>query len=483
MRTFIQGFLISFFGFFSIQPILAQSKHPNVIFVLMDDLGYGDLGITGAMGYETPQLDALAKEGTRFSNFVTAQAVCSASRAAYLTGCYPNRLGISGALFPNAKVGLNPSEETLAELFKAKNYRTALFGKWHLGDHPNFLPLSQGFDEYAGIPYSNDMWPVDYNGKRIVDTTQWKSTIPPLRWYEGSKIVKELHGLEEQDGLTEALTQKALAFIEKNKQRPFFMMLAHHMVHVPLGMGGVFKGKSVHGMFGDVMMEVDASMGRIRAKLKTLGLDKNTIIIFTSDNGPWLNYGNHAGSSGGFREGKGTSFEGGHRVPFLFYWPGKVPAGQIQNKLTAAMDLLPTLAEICGLPLPQKKVDGLSFWPILSQKVKGPVRREFYYYYRKNSLEAVRLDDWKLVLAHPGRTYEGFLPGNDRYPGPVNENAPVSEALYDLRRDPGERYDVKKLYPKVYEELQALAEKARKSLGDDIQKQIGLENRPIGKVD
>jgi arylsulfatase len=461
----------------------SQEKQPNIILIVIDDLGYGDVVAYGGTEYQTPHIDQLATEGMRFTNFVVAQAVCSASRAAILTGCYPNRLGISGAYFPGAKVGLNPNEQTIAELLKEKNYATAIFGKWHLGDKKEFLPLNQGFDEYAGIPYSNDMWPVDYDGKHFTDPNHWKFKTPELRWYEGNEIVKELKTLEDQSKITQELTDHALSFIERNKKKPFFLYLPHHMVHVPLGVDKKFKGKSKQGMFGDVMMEVDASVGAIHQKIKDLGLEDNTLILFTSDNGPWLNYGNHAGNSGGFREGKGTSYEGGHRVPFIAKWPGRIPSGIVNNQFSASIDLLPTIAEVAGVSGPDKKIDGKSILGLLENKLDAQPRKEFYYYYRKNNLEGVRIDDWKLVLAHPGRTYEGFQPGKDGFPGKVDENYPVPEGLYDLRRDPSERYDVRNSYPEIYQKLLTLAEKARKELGDDLLERKGEENREIGRVE
>ncbi len=476
--------ILTFFVFLApVYSSYSQQKQPNIVLIVIDDLGYGDVVAYGGTEYQTPHIDQLAVEGMRFTNFVVAQAVCSASRAAILTGCYPNRLGISGAYFPGAKVGLNPNEQTIAELLKEKNYATAIFGKWHLGDRKEFLPLNQGFDEYAGIPYSNDMWPVDYDGEHFTDPNHWKYKTPELRWYEGNEIVKELKTLEDQSKITQELTDHALSFIERNKDKPFFLYLPHHMVHVPLGVDDKFKGKSKQGMFGDVMMEVDASVGAVHQKIKDLGLEENTLILFTSDNGPWLNYGNHAGNSGGFREGKGTSYEGGHRVPFIAKWLGKIPMGIVNNQFSASIDLLPTIAEIADVSGPNKKIDGKSILGLLENKPNAQPRKEFYYYYRKNNLEGVRMDDWKLVLAHPGRTYEGFQPGKDGFPGKVDENSPVPEGLYDLRRDPSERYDVRDSYPEIYQKLLALAEKARNELGDDLVERKGAENREIGRVE
>ncbi len=456
-----------------------QNMNPNVILIFMDDMGNGDLGVTGALEYQTPAIDKMANEGIRFTNFLTAQAVCSASRAGLLTGCYPNRIGISGAYGPNSKVGINADETILSELFKQKEYSTAIIGKWHLGDHEDFLPLQHGFDENFGIPYSNDMWPKDYNGEPATD---WrKKNYPPLFVFEGNEKKIPINTLEDQGHLTRIYTERAVDFINRKKDNPFFLYMPHSMTHVPINASDAFKGKSKQGLYGDVMMEIDWSVNEIIKALKNNGIDKNTMIIFTSDNGPWINFGNHAGSTGGLREGKGTSYEGGHRVPCIIYWPGQIKPG-ISNSLSSAIDILPTLADLLDLKLPPKKIDGVSLAPILHGDMNAQPRKEFYYYYRYNSLEAVRRDDWKLVLPHPGRTYENFEVGMDGYPGKVNENAPVKQGLYDLRRDQGERYDLQNQFPDIVKSLQELADKAREDLGDDILKVEGKNRRPIGSI-
>ena len=453
------------------KPALAP---PNVVLFFMDDLGYGDLSVTGALDYTTPNLDRMAAEGSRFSNFLVAQAVCSASRAALLTGCYPNRLGISGALGPNSPIGLNPNEETLADLLKERGYATGIFGKWHLGDKQPFLPLQQGFDEYYGVPYSHDMWPLHPN--------QAKANYPPLRWIDGNEPKQEIKNLDDASKITSTVTERAILFIRKHKKGPFFLYVPHPLPHVPLAVSASFKGKSARGLFGDVMTELDWSVGQILSELKQQGLDKNTLVMFISDNGPWLNYGDHAGSSGGFREGKGTSYEGGHRVPCLVRWPGVVPAGRVCNKLLTTMDVLPTIVKICGARLPKQRIDGIDWLALLKGDNTVTPRDHFYYYYRKNSLEAVRQGDWKLVLPHPGRTYEGFLPGQGGQPGPSTESHEFPSALYDLRRDPGERYDVQEQHPDIVATLEKLAEEARTDLGDDLQKRTGTNMREPGRI-
>ena len=449
---------------------------PNIILIYMDDMGYGDLSCYGGLNVHTPQLDKLAAEGIRFTNFLTTQAVCSASRASLLTGCYANRVGISGALWPIAGIGLSLEETTIAELLKQKKYATAAFGKWHLGDVKGYLPRNHGFDQYYGIPYSNDMWPVWYDGTPAKPGTN-KFNYPPLPLIEGDEKVGTINSLDEQAQLTKQLTDKTLEFIDKNKARPFFVYLAHPMPHVPINASKAFRGKSKQGLYGDVIQEVDANVGRIVTKIHELGLDKNTLVIFSSDNGPWLNFGNHAGSAGGFREGKGTSFEGGHRVPCIMRWKGTIPSGIVANQLASTIDIFPTIAAITQTQLPSNKIDGVDLLPLLKGNLSLTPRTSFYYYYRKNALEAVRQDHWKLVFEHPSRSYAGQAPGKDGFPGNAPEDIMMPKALYDLRRDPGEVYDVQQQYPEVVRMLEALAEEARSDLGDELQKRTGMHTR------
>ena len=459
---------------FQAQAQVQAQKVPNVIIVLLDDMGYGDLSVTGASGYKTPNIDRICVEGMRFTHYYSPQAVSSASRAGLLTGCYPNRIGFSGALGPGSKVGIADSEETIAEVLKKKGYACAAFGKWHLGDHPKFLPVNHGFDEYYGIPYSNDMWPFHPQNPR---------GYPPLPMIEGDRIVNPEMTAADQEQMTTQFTERSVQFIEKNKNKPFFLYLAHPMPHVPLFVSEKFKGKSEYGTYGDVKMEIDWCMGEILKALKKNGIDENTLIIFTSDNGPWINYGNHAGSTAGLREAKGTSYEGGQRVPCVMRWPAKIPAGTICNRLASSIDLLPTIARLCGAPLPSLKIDGLDISPLMMGDEKANPREYFLYYYRRNNLECVRNDRFKLVLPHTGRSYEGFLPGNDGRPGQVNDSHQENFALYDLIRDPGERYDVQALYPEVVEELMKVVENARLDLGDDLTKNEGSGRRESGRVE
>jgi arylsulfatase A-like enzyme len=445
--------------------INAQTKKPNIILVYIDDMGYGDIGITGANSYLTPNFNQMQKDGVLFTQFYSPQAVCTASRAGVLTGAYPNRIGFSGALDHNSKMGLNPDEQTIPELLKTKGYKTAAYGKWHLGHLPEFLPRQHGFDEFFGIPYSNDMWPNHPTGKNYY---------PPLPLIENETTIQTN---PDQSQFTTLFTEKSLSFIEKNKSNPFFIYLAHPMPHVPLFVSEKFKGKSRQGLYGDVMMELDWSIGQIRNKLKELKMEENTLLIVTSDNGPWINYGNHAGSTGGLREGKGTSFEGGQKVPCLMNWKGVIPGGTICNNLASSIDILPTLAAITGAELSGRKIDGVNIYELMKGDFSQNPRDHFLYYYRKNSLEAIRKGDWKLVLPHHSRTYEGFKPGIDGIPGQVNENHFVEGGLYDLRRDPGERYNVRGDYPEIEAELLKFAAAAREDLGDDLTKNPGKNRR------
>lgn len=457
---------------------------PNIVLILMDDMGYGDIGRNGANQYETPNLNRLANQGTQFTWYYSPQAVSSASRAGLLTGCYPNRIGISGALMPWAENGINSEETTIAEILKTKGYHTSIIGKWHLGHHKQFLPLQHGFDEYYGIPYSNDMWPVDFDGVpiQLKDTTSNKMKYPILPLIEGNEKVGEVRTLSDQDKLTTDYTERTVRFIDQHKKDKFFLYLPHSMVHIPLGVSEKFRGKSKQGMYGDVMMEVDWSIGEIMKALIRNGIYENTLIIFTSDNGPWLNFGNHAGTTGGLREGKGTSWEGGQRVPCIMRWPGVIPAGDICSKLASSIDILPTIAEITGASLPDKKIDGISILPLLLGDKYATPRNEFYYYYQQNTLEAVQRDYWKVILPHKGISYVGIAPGKDGWPGKTLSIEIKQNELYDLRRDPGENYNVAEYYPEILKELLIIAQEARNDLGDDYTKSPGANRRKTGTI-
>lgn len=448
---------------------------PNVVIVFADDLGYGDLGCFGAKGWQTPHLDRVAREGIRFTSFYTAQPVCSASRAALLTGCYPNRLGIQGALGPDHRHGLHHDEVTLAEVLKQRGYATACIGKWHLGHHPPFLPTRHGFDEYFGLPYSNDMWPhrPDLPNNRY----------PPLPLIEGEKVINADVTAEDQAKLTGWYTQRALRFIERNKDRPFFLYLAHSMPHVPLFVGERFRGSSQAGLYGDVIQEIDASVGAILDTLERCGVDRNTLILFTSDNGPWLSYGNHGGSAGPLREGKGTVWEGGVRVPFVARWPERIPAGSVCSEPAMTIDLLPTLARVCDAPLPGRPLDGKDISPLLLGDPEARCPHEaYYFYYGINELQAVRSGRWKLVLPHTYRTMQGQEPGQDGKPGRYRQVKIEAPQLYDLETDIGETTDLADKHPDIVGKLMIYAEAAREDLGDALTNRSGKNVRPPGRL-
>ncbi len=457
---------------------------PNIVLIFCDDLGYGDVGVYGAKGFETPNLDRLAQQGSRFTRFYVAQPVCSASRAGLLTGCYPNRIGIHGALGPQATVGISNDETTLAEIVKQRGYATAIFGKWHLGHHPQFLPTHHGFDEYFGLPYSNDMWPLHPEFANLPpDAAKRKRGFPDLPLIEGDTIVNPKVTSKEQTQLTTWYTERAVKFIEENHERPFFLYVAHNMPHVPLHVSDKFKGKSQRGLYGDVIEEIDWSVGQIVAALARHGLEDRTLVIFTSDNGPWLSYGNHAGSAGPLREGKGTCWEGGVREPFIARWPGKIPAGRVCNEPAMTIDLLPTIAGLVGAELPKHKIDGLDVWPVLSgvAGAKNP-HDAYYFYYNDNELQAVLSGHWKLYLPHTYRTLGGKPGGRDGSPAPYQQRKVQSHELYDVGTDVSETTDVAAKHPDIVERLLGLAEVARADLGDALTSRTGSGVRQPGRV-
>ena len=451
---------------------------PNIIIIFADDLGYGDLGCYGATGYITPNLDRLAGSGVRFTDFYVAEAVCSASRAALLTGCYSERVGIRGALTPGSYLGLNPEEITIAEMLKDKKYKTAIYGKWHLGHHKKFLPLQQGFDEYLGLPYSNDMWPVGYDGQPAKDL---KGRYPTLMLYEGNKPIRAVNTLEDQAMLTTLYTDKAVQFIEKNRKRPFFLYLAHSMPHVPIAASEKFRGTTENGLFGDVISEIDGSVGEIVKALEENGLRENTLVIFTSDNGPWLNMGNHAGNAGGLREGKGTAFEGGVRVPCIISWPDVIESDWVCSDLVTTMDLLPAIADITGAPLPDRPIDGINIYPQLIRQRTGILPRQELWYYYDGELRALRMGEWKLIFPHLTRSYEGVEPGHDGYPGKYAFLTTGLE-LYNLREDIGERNNVAGEYPEIVETMMKRAAEVRADLGDELTGIKGSGIREPGRL-
>lgn len=452
------------------------AERPNIVLIFTDDQGYGDIGCFGAKDLATPHLDALAREGRRFTNFHVAQAVCTASRAALLTGCYPNRLGLHGALGPKSRVGLNPDETTLAELLKARGYATALVGKWHLGDAPAFLPTRQGFDEYFGLPYSNDMWPHHPEAK--------PGTYPPLPLFEGDQVIDPDVAPDEQAQLTKRYAERAVQFVDRHKDAPFFLYLAPNMPHVPLVAGEKFRGiNTVRGLYGEVIAEIDWAVGEVLGALRRHGLEKNTLVIFTSDNGPWLSYGEHAGSAGPLREGKGTIWEGGTRVPCLMRWPGYIPAGTECAEPLMTIDLLPTIAAVTGAEMPARTIDGLDVRPLLTGEAGAKTPHDaYFFYYNQNELQAVTSGNWKLVLPHKYRTLGDQPRASGGVPVKYRQVFGEKPELYQLADDPGEKTDLAAQHPDRVEALLALAERARGDLGDALTGRVGSGVRPPGRL-
>ena len=461
---------------------------PNVVVIFIDDMGYSDIGPFGATAYKTPNLNRMAKEGRIFSDFVVSSAVCSASRSALLTGCYHTRIGIRGALGPKSNTGLNSSETTLAEVCRSRGYATACYGKWHLGHHPKFLPDHHGFDEYYGIPYSNDMWPLHpaAMAKRAKDPNAeipW-AALPLLETNRdsGYKIINNNMQPSDQEQMTRQFTERAVKFIRRNADKPFFVYLPHPMVHVPLYASDDFKGKSGAGLYGDVVMEVDWSVGQILDTIENIGVERNTLVVFTSDNGPWLSYGTHAGSARPLREGKGTMFEGGYREPTIMWWKGKIPAGTECDQLCSTIDLLPTVANLIGAELPKNRIDGKNILPLMTGQpdAKSP-HEAFYCYYGGGQLQAVRNDRFKLVFPHSYRTLNGHPGGLGGLPVGYKQ-AKTKLSLYDLDADVSETTNVLGEHPVVVKELMAAAERARADLGDTLNKRKGKGVRQAGKL-
>jgi arylsulfatase A-like enzyme len=471
MRYF--NFLLVALLFYSCKTAVKSDKSPNIIIILTDDQGYQDLGSFGSPDIETPHLDQMAQQGVRLTNFYAAQAVCSASRAGILTGCYPNRIGIHGALMPNSKKGLNPDETTLAEMLRTKGYRTGIFGKWHLGDAQKFLPLNHGFDTYFGIPYSNDMWPLHpQQGKGF--------NFGPLPLYENNTIIDTL---TDQSQLTTQITERSIEFIKSNKEAPFFLYIAHPQPHVPLFVSDKFKGKSKRGLYGDVIMEIDWSVGQVLNTLKENNLEENTLVIYTSDNGPWLSYGDHAGSALPLREGKGTALEGGQREPCILYYPGTLPEGKTIDTQMMNIDLLPTIANLVGAELPQNTIDGKNVWDLWTGTTTESPQEAYYFYYHTNELHGVRYKNWKLYFPHSYRTLDGKPGGKSGNPAPYSYKKFEKIALYDLEKDISETTDVAEQYPEVVAQITALADQKRLELGDALTQQVGAGTRPPGTVD
>ncbi len=449
---------------FALATLVAQK--PNVIVILCDDMGYGDLSSYGEKSYRTPNIDKLAQQGVRFTDFYSASPGCSPSRAALLTACYPQRVGIPAVLMPWSRESLSPSEETMAEVFKAQGYATSIIGKWHLGHSDTTSPLNHGFDSFYGLPYSNDMWPPN------------SSQYQPLPLLRNRITVRQIDSLEDQAELTTLYTDEAIRVIRQNKNHSFFLYLAHSMPHVPIGAQKKFRGKAPTP-YGDTVLDLDDSTGRIVRELDRLGLRKNTIVIFTSDNGPWSPYGDHAGHTGGLRGHKGTTFEGGMRVPCIVSWPGRIPA-YTSSAMATNIDLLPTLAELAGVAWTPKNItDGISLAKELVSKEPSP-RLELFYYY-PGQLRAIRVGEWKLHVPHKDLVLSG-PPGTKG--GRVGESSvPIGLSLYHLPSDPAEVNNLVNKHPQIVEKLLLKIRKMRYRLGDTLTKATGSEIRPAAIVE
>ena len=421
----------------------AKASPPNVVILFIDDLGYADIGPFGATKQKTPNLDRMASEGMKLTSFYAAP-VCSVSRAQMMTGCYGVRVSVPGVYPPASRNGLNPAEFTIAERLKERGYATMCIGKWHLGDQPEFLPTRQGFDHYFGIPYSNDMQRASAaDGKRVV---------PLVR----DEKVEELLTDEAQSRIVARYTEEAVGFIRANKDRPFLLYLPHTAVHVPIFPGAEFAGKSANGRFGDWVQEVDWSVGRVLDTLRELKLAENTLVVFTSDNGPWLVKGADAGSALPLRGGKGSTWEGGVRVPTIAWWPGKIAPGSVCDAVAGTIDLLPTAVAIAGGTVPaQPVIDGRDISPLLFGKTKES-QREAHYYFSGLKLGAVRQGPWKLALGPQPETM-----GKAAAPD-ASGNAP---RLYNLDAELGETTNLAEKHPEIVAKLTALAEKKSAEIG------------------
>lgn len=447
----------------------AAAQKPNFIVILADDLGYNDLGCFGSPLIKTPNIDRMAKEGARFTDFYSAPS-CTPARAAFISGCYPQRLGFgdnlgnvnghrspSSVLHPNSPYGLNPSEKTIAEVLKSAGYATGMVGKWHLGDAEKFNPVNHGFDFFFGVPYSNDMKPYYY-----------------------------LRGTERQPGkvdnnlVTSNLTTEALGFIRENRDKPFFLYFAHAMPHTPLGTTADFKDKSPRGAFGDAVQEVDWSVGEVLKTVKEIGADDRTLVVFLSDNGPWLIRGENGGSATPLRNGKASSYEGGIRVPCVMRWPGVIPAGTASKAVAANIDFLPTFAAQAGATVPSdNKIDGKDISALLKNPASAKSPHDKFFYYFGNQLHAVRSGKWKF-RAKNNLKNENVYRKQDRE---LLEKVPIPAALYNLEVDPGEQKDVSKHHPKITKRLQGYLAESRKDLGDSLTGVEGQNLREVGTVE
>lgn len=433
----------------SLDAFAKSEKLPNFAFILADDLGYQDVGCYGSPLIKTPNLDRMASEGMRFTDYYAAAPVCTPSRAALMTGCYPLRVSLPNVINHSSKIGISSDEITIAQLLKTRGYSTACIGKWHLGWQKQFLPTRHGFDYYFGLPYSNDMDPVDFR--------------TPL--FRNEEIIEQP---VVQETLTERYTDEAIKFITKHKDGPFFLYLPHTFPHVPLHASEKFSGKSKRGLYGDVVETIDWSTGRILNTLKELGLDENTLVIFSSDNGPWLSKGENGGCALPLRGGKAQTWDGGMREPCIMRWPGHIPSGSTCSEVATMMDIYPTLAHFAGAKVPTDRIiDGKDIRPLMTGEKDAKSPYDAFFYYRSEQLQAVRSGRWKLILEHKEPETKSTIP----------------QSLYDLKTDIGETTDVSAKHPKVVAMLLAMADRCREDLGDGITKVKGKNRRPCGRVD
>jgi arylsulfatase A-like enzyme len=425
-------------------------KQPNIVVIFLDDSGYSDFRPFGKTEYPTPNVERLASQGCRFTNFYVPQAVCSASRSALLSGCYPGRTGVFGAHAPRAR-GLEPKFATMGEVLKTAGYKTAVFGKWHIGDQPETRPPARGFDESCGLMYSNDMWEFHPESKAFAEH--------PLQFWENGKIKVERVTPEHQPMLTQWYTEHAVDFVKRNKANPFLLYVPHSMPHVPLFAGAKFKGKSGKGLYADVMTEIDWSVGEILKSLKSAGVEDNTLVMMTSDNGPWHSYGNHAGKTP-FREAKGTGFDGGIRSACIMRYPGQIRAGSVSQRTFCTIDVMPTAARLAGAKLPQNPVDGKDVWDLIAGKPGATSPQQYYAFSTGRVFEGVISGDgrWKLHVPHAYRTL--VEAGNDGKPGKFRQEK-IELALYDMEADPLEKANVLDKFPDVAARMKGYAEQHR----------------------
>lgn len=466
LRFFLPSFCVFLLA---LLPCFSQKNSgdtpPNVLIFLMDDMGYGDLGCYGAETHATPNIDALASSGRRFTDFYVSQATCTASRASLMSGCYANRLGMGGAAYmPWETKAFPPDVYSLPKLFKDAGYTTSLVGKWHLGSGKKAWPLRYGFDHFFGLPYSADMWNFDR-------TKQTKYPELPLVWNDS--IVAHFR---DQSFLTRWYTQHVEGLIAQQKEQPFFLMMNYSLPHVPLEVSPFFQG-TAKDMYGDMMQELDWSVGQIIAQLKKQGVYEHTLVLLLSDNGPWRIFGNHGGSVGPLRGSKGTTWEAGVRVPFIASWPGKISPGSVCSEYAMSIDILPTLAAVLKKNIPvENLVDGKNMLPLLLQKKASTPHEALFFYYNQNDLEAVRYKNWKMYFPH-GYRDESVEQGNDGLIG-VYHRGKTGLELYDLSVDIGEKKNVATQHADVVAQINLLAQKMRSDLGDGLTGTPGRNRRP-----